>query len=213
MSLDLEEQEKLDTLKDYWNSYGNLVVGALAAVAITFAGVQWWQHNQQQKSAEASALFTALQNAQKTNQTQIVTDTAKTLTGQYASTAYAARGALIAAASNVQANDVKTAKAELQWVIDNSKEDGIKALATLQMAGILLDENNPSAALALLDAPHEEAFADLFSDRKGDALVMQNKQGEARKAYKIALEKLPAGSPYRKVIEIKLNAIAGVSTK
>ena len=213
MSLDLEEQEKLDTLKEYWSSYGNLIVGALAAVAITFAGMQWWQHNQQQKSAEASALFTALQNAQKSNQTKIVTDTAKTLTEQYASTAYAARGALIAAASNVQADDSKTAKTELQWVLDHSKEDGLKALATLHLAGILLDENNPTAALTLLDTPHEETFADLFSDRKGDALVMQNKRDEARAAYKIALEKLPDGSPYRKVVEIKLNAIAGVASK
>ncbi|MDR3393259.1 MAG: tetratricopeptide repeat protein [Sulfuriferula sp.] len=213
MSLDLEEQEKLDTLKEYWDRYGNLVVGALAAVAITFAGMQWWQHNQQQKSAEASALFSALQNAQKTNQTKIVVETAKTLTEQYAGTAYAARGALIAAATSFNANDLKTAKAELQWVLDHSKEDGIKTLAALHMADILLDENNPAAALALLDAPHEESFADLFSDRKGDALVMQNKRDEARATYKIALEKLPADSPYRKVIEIKLNAIAGVATK
>ena len=213
MSLDLDEQEKLDTLKEYWNSYGNLVVGVLAAVAVTFAGAQWWQHNKQQKSAEASALFTALQTAQKTNQTKIVTDTAKTLTDQYSGTAYAARGSLIAAASNAQVNDIKTAKTELQWVLDNSKESGIKALAALQLAGILLDENNPTAALALLDAPHDEAFADLFSDRKGDTLVMQNKYEEARSAYKIALEKLPADSAYRKVVEIKLNAIAGVTTK
>ncbi|ARU32012.1 hypothetical protein CAP31_10220 [Sulfuriferula sp. AH1] len=121
--------------------------------------------------------------------------------------------ALIAAASNLQSDDTKTAKAELQWVLDNSKEEGMKALAALHLAGVLLDENNPAAALALLDAPHEEAFADLFSDRKGDALVMQNKRDEARAAYKIALEKLPENSPYRKVVEIKLNAIAGVAAK
>ena len=213
MAFDIDEQEKFDTLKDYWNSYGNLVIGILVGAALTFAGVQWWKHNQQQKSSEASALFTALQDAQKNNQTQIVTNTAKTLTEQYADTAYAARGALIAAAGNTQANDIKTAKAELQWVLDHSKEAGMKALAALNLAGILLDENNPAAALALLNAPHEEAFADLFSDRKGDTLVMQNKQAEARSAYKIALEKLPPDSPYRKVVEIKLNAIAGVAPK
>lgn len=213
MSLDLDEQEKLDTLKEYWNKYGKLLAGALAVAAIAFAGMQWWQHNQHQKSAEASALYTALQNAQKTNQNKIVTDTAKTLTEQYSGTAYAARGALISATSNLQSNDTKTAKAELQWVLDHSNEPGLKALATLNMVGILLDENNTAAALTLLDAPHDEAFADLYSDRKGDALVMQNKREEARAAYKIALGKLPADSGYRKVVEIKLNAIAGVTSK
>ncbi len=211
MSLDLEEQEKLDALKDGWNRYGNLIVAALSIVAISYAGWQWWQHNQQQKNAEAAVIYSALQNAQKEQKTQIITDTAKTLTEQYGNTAYAARGALIAAASNVQAQDSKTAKAELQWILDHSKEDAIKSIAALHMAQILFDGNDLNGALALLNADHDEAYAALYNDLKGDILTAQNKREDARAAYKIALAKLNADSPYRQVIAIKLNAVAGVA--
>jgi predicted negative regulator of RcsB-dependent stress response len=211
MSLDLEEQEKLDELKDAWKRYGNLIVGALSIAAISYAGWQWWHHNQQQKNAEAAALYSSLQTAQKSQQNKIVTDNAKTLTEKYGSTAYAARAALIAAASNVQAQDNKTAKVELQWILDNSKEDAIKSVAALHLAQILYDENDLNGALALLNAPHDESYADLYNDLKGDILAAQNKPVDARAAYKIALEKLSADSPYRQVITIKLNAVAGVS--
>ncbi|BBP01711.1 YfgM family protein [Sulfuriferula nivalis] len=211
MSLDLEEQEKLDELKDAWKRYGNFIVGALSIAAISYAGWQWWHHTQQQKNAEAAALYGALQTAQKSQQTKIVTDSAKTLTEKYGSTAYAARAALIAAASNVQAQDNKTAKVELQWILDNSKEDAIKSVAALHLAQILYDENDLNGALALLNAAHDESYADLYNDLKGDILAAQNKQADARAAYKIALEKLSADSPYRQVITIKLNAVAGVS--
>lgn len=211
MSLDLEEQEKLDALKDAWKRYGNLIVGALSIAVISYAGWQWWQHNQQQKNAEAAALYSALQTAQKSQQTEIVTDSAKTLTEKYGNTAYAARAALIAAASNVQAQDSKTAKVELQWVLDHSKEDAIKSVAALHLAQILFDENNLNGALALLNAAHDEAYADLYNDLKGDILAAQNKQEDARAAYKIALAKLAIDSPYRQVLTIKLNAVAGVT--
>lgn len=211
MSLDLEEQEKLDALKDAWKRYGNLIVGVLSIAAISYAGWQWWQHNKQQKNAEAAALYSALQTAQKSQQTKIVTDSAKTLTEKYGNTPYAARAALIAAASNVQAQDSKTAKIELQWVLDHSKEDTIKSVAALHLAQILFDENDLNGALALLNAAHDEAYADLYNDLKGDILAAQNKQEDARAAYKIALAKIAVDSPYRQVLTIKLNAVAGVT--
>lgn len=211
--LDLDEQEKIDTLKDNWKRYGSLIIAVLVIAAIALSGAQWWRHKQQQQAAEAAVLYFALQNAQNTNQGKTVTAIAQTLMTQYATTAYAPRGAIIAAANNVQANHPDAAKIELQWVLDHSQDAGLKALAGLHLAAILLDQNQPAAALALLNAPHQETFADLYNDLKGDTLVMQHKPDEARAAYQIALEKLPADSPYRSVIEIKLNAIGGVANK
>lgn len=211
--LDLDEQEKIDALKNYWQRYGNLILVILALAAFGLAGWQWWHHMQQKKSAEAGVLYEDLQNASKNRQLRIVTDTAQTLMTQYGNTAYSARGAIIAAAANVQAGNLPLAQRELQWVLAHSKEEGIKAWAGLHLAEIYIDENQPAAALAQLNAPHEEAFADLYDDLKGDALVMQNKRPEARAAYKIALAKLPPDSQFRSIIETKLNAIGGVAAQ
>ncbi len=209
MAYDLEEQEKLDALKDAWNRYGNLVVGVLAIAIIAAAGMQWWNYHQRQKSAEAASLFGTLETAQQANQPKRVKDTAAALIDKYASTAYAARAALISASSNSQTGDFKSAQAQLQWVLDHSDENGLKQLASLRLAALLIDQKNPAAAIKLLDAPHDEAFAGRFADLKGDALMQQNQPAQARASYTIALEKLDAQSPFRKYIEVKLDGLGG----
>jgi predicted negative regulator of RcsB-dependent stress response len=209
MAYDLEEQEKLDALKDAWNRYGNLAVGALAIVVIGFSGMQWWNYHQHKQAAEAASLFGTLQTAQQANQPKRVKDTAAALIDKYAGTAYAARAALISASSNSQAGDVTSAQAQLQWVLDNSKENGMKQLAALRLAALLIDQKKAADAIKLLDAPHDEAFAARFADLKGDALMQQNQPAQARASYTIALEKLDAQSPFRKYIEVKLDALGG----
>ena len=209
MAYDLEEQEKLDALKDAWNRYGNLAVGALAIVVIGFSGMQWWNYHQHKQSAEAASLFGTLQTAQQANQPKLVKDTAAALIDKYAGTAYAARAALISASSNSQAGDVASAQAQLQWVLDHSDENGLKQLASLRLGALLIDQKKAADAIKLLDAPHDEAFAGRFADLKGDALMQQNQPAQARASYTIALEKLDPQSPFRKYIEVKLDALGG----
>ncbi len=62
-------------------------------------------------------------------------------------TAYAPMSALSAAKSAFEANDLKTAKAQLQFVIDNG-DDEYKSVAQLRLAGVLLDEKNFDGAHA-----------------------------------------------------------------
>ena len=44
MAYDLEEQEQLASLKAWWKDNGTLVLVAIAAAAITFAGWQGWNN-------------------------------------------------------------------------------------------------------------------------------------------------------------------------
>ena len=101
----------------------------------------------------------------------------------------------------------KTLKAQLQWVIEHAKELALKQIASLRLAGILLDEKNYAGALKLLDKPFDPAFAGLSADLKGDVLTAQGKQAEARAAYQIALDKTDQKSVYRKLVQMKLDAL------
>lgn len=209
MTFDLEEQEKLDALKDWWKRYGTWVTAGLAILVIGAAGAQWWQHQQREKSAQAAVMYSALQLAVQANQPKAVKDDAAAIIDKYPGTPYAPRAAMIAARSNAQTGDMKSAQTQLQWAIDHAREDGIKQLAVLRLAALLLEQKNPAEALKLLDAPYDEAFAARFNDLKGDALVQQNKLADARASYKIALEKIDPQSPFRKYIEVKLDALGG----
>ncbi len=209
MTFDLEEQEKLDALKDWWKRYGAWMTGGLVILIIGAAGAQWWRYQQHEKSAQAAVIYGALQLGLQANQPKIIKDNAATIIDKYPGTPYASRAALISASSSVQTGDTKTAESQLRWVIDHTSEDGIKQLAVLRLAAVLLEQKDPAGALKLLDAPYNEAFAARFNDLKGDALVQQNKIADARASYKIALGKIDAQSPYRKYIEVKLDALGG----
>jgi predicted negative regulator of RcsB-dependent stress response len=77
-----------------------------------------------------------------------------------------------------------------------------------RLAQVQLDEKQPDAALATLDAKHPEAFDGLFADLRGDALVAAGRQAEARSAYETALAKLDPKSTYRNFVQVKHDATA-----
>ncbi|WP_291518642.1 tetratricopeptide repeat protein, partial [Acidovorax sp.] len=55
--LDLEEQEQLDQLKHFWNTWGALISSVVIVVAGSVAawnGYQFWQNRQ---ASQAAALF------------------------------------------------------------------------------------------------------------------------------------------------------------
>ena len=72
-----------------------------------------------------------------------------------------------------------------------------------------LDEKKYDEALKLLEAKHPESFTGMYADLRGDALLALGKAAEAKAAYKLALEKLPAQSSYRLLVQVKLDGLGG----
>jgi len=128
---------------------------------------------------------------------------------QYPRMAYATRAALLAAKSNYESGDAKSAKAQLQWVLEHASSDEIKDAARLRLAGVLLDEKNHAEALKLLEAKHGGAFDGLYADLKGDVLLASGKSAEAQASYKLALEKIDPASAYRGLVQMKLDGLDG----
>jgi predicted negative regulator of RcsB-dependent stress response len=105
------------------------------------------------------------------------------------------------------AGDLATAKTHLQWIVDHARDEDMKSLARFRLAGILLDEKKLDDALKLLDTRPEDPLANLIADLRGDVLVAKGSTAEARAAYQAALEKTDARSPYRNLIQIKIDAL------
>jgi predicted negative regulator of RcsB-dependent stress response len=207
MAYDLEEQEQIAVIKDWWRKYGNLVTTAVLALVVGVSGVLAWRYYRAQQSSSAAVLYSQLDTAEKSNESKKVQDIAATLTASHAGTPYASMAALRAAKSFAEMNDLTNAKQRLQWVVDKAKDDETRDIARLRLAGVLFDEKNHDEALKLLDAKHATAFDGLYADLKGDILAAQNKRTEARAAYQIALEKSDPRSSYRQLIQVKLDAL------
>src|SRR5256714_15257303 len=60
---DLEEQEKIDDLKAWWEQYGKYVSAAVTAVAVVVIGVQGWRWYQRTQAEQASVLYQAVSQA------------------------------------------------------------------------------------------------------------------------------------------------------
>jgi predicted negative regulator of RcsB-dependent stress response len=210
MAYDLEEQEQLASLKAFWSKYGNVLTWVAIIALASYAGYNYWNAHVRAQSTEASGLYdellVSLQAKDNAKAQRIATD----IKNRYGKTSYAEMAALGAAKTAFEANDLKTAKVQLQWVIDNG-DDAYQAIARLRMSAVLLDEKAYDAALKQVADVKGAHYAGLAADRKGDILAAQNKLAEARTAYLAALAAMDKRDPGRQLVAFKLEAIGGTA--
>ena len=210
MALDLEEQEQLAELKTWWNQHGNLIVSAVLACALVFAGWQGWRWYQANQAAQAAGLYESLARAAQAGDAKALRDAAGSLIESYPRTLYAAMGALVAARFHFDRNDLKAARTQLQWVIDHSPSEDFKDVARLRLASILLDEKAYDEALKALEAKHGAAYDAQFEALRGDVLVAKGQPAEARAAYQAAIEKAAKDQgAFRESVRMRLEALGG----
>ena len=210
MPLDLEEQEHVDELKAWWSRYGTLVVSLAAAVAIGATGWVLWRNYQAGEAAKASAIYDNLAKAAQAGDAKALRDSGGALTEGFPRTLYASMGALVSARFYFDRNDLKGAKAQLQWVIDRSPSDDLRELARLRLGGILLDEKAHDEALKIADTAHAAAYDAQYAALKGDVLVAKGQAAEAKAAYKLALDKAGKESAaFRESVRMRLEALGG----
>jgi predicted negative regulator of RcsB-dependent stress response len=208
-AFDLEEQEKIDELKAWWKRWGNLVTIVVAVGLFAAAGNEYWKSHSAKQVAEAAAYFDRMQQALQAGDKKLAKEAGATLIDKFASTPYATRAAMALASVNARDKDVKSAKAQLEWTIEHTKETALRDVSRLRLAGLLLDEKQYDAAMAQLNAAHSDSYGPRFDDLKGDVYLAQGRSEEARAAYSAAHAKLKETSPLRGMVEMKLDSLGG----
>lgn len=205
--LDLEEQEQLDQIKHLWKQYGNAITWALIVILSGFAawnGYNYWQRSQ---AVQAAAIFDELERSVRAGDAARMAVTLTDIQSKFAKSTYAQQGALLVARYHAEHAQGDQARATLQWVADNSPDPGYSAVARLQIAGLLMDAKQWDQALQALSAPFAGEFDALAADRRGDVMALQGKTQEAVAQYQKAYHGLDATSAYRRMVEVKLNAL------
>ena len=208
--LDLEEQEQLDQLKHFWNTWGTLISSVLILVAgslVAWNGYQYWQNRQ---ASQAAALYDAVDVAARAGDQARMAQAFADLKGKYAGTTQASQAGLALAKTMVEAGNADGAKEALAWVAAQSGDDGLKALAKVRLASVLIDKKNYDDALKQLSGSAPLEFEAVFADRKGDIYLLQDKRAEAIAEYSKAYKSFEEGVEYRRLVEVKLGAL-GVS--
>jgi predicted negative regulator of RcsB-dependent stress response len=126
---------------------------------------------------------------------------------RFGGTVYADQAGLLAAKAFYDKGNLDASKAALSWVTDKAKDEGYQSIAKLRLSGILLEAKAYDEAFKLLSGTFSKDFAPLASDRRGDILLLQGKKVEARAEYENAYKGLDERAEYRRLVEVKLNAL------
>lgn len=208
MAYDLEEQEQLAKLRDWWNRYGTVLVSVSAIVLVAVLGWQGWSAYQGNQAKQARGYFDAVELASQQPSADSVTRilaAMQTLRKDFATTDYAARAALYAAAALEAQQNLSAAQDQLEWLI-KSHHAALVPVAQLRLAGLFLDQKKYDQALALLANP-PAPFEALFADRRGDIYLAQGNAEQAKQSWTKTLSLIGPQNPLAPVVQIKLDSL------
>ena len=152
-------------------------------------------------------LYDEIERAVKSGETARIDRTLADMKDRFGGTVYAQQAGLLAAKAYYDKGNIDAARTALTWVADKSSDPGYQAIAKLRLAGILLEKKAFDEALQQLSGTFPKDFSGLVADRRGDILMAQGKKVEAKAEYEKAYKDLDAGVEYRRMVEVKLNAL------
>ncbi len=190
-----DEQQSLGALKQY----GGYILSAIILVLAGYFGWTYWQKHGGNIDTAAANDFAKIQSDQnniETLTTQAASDTkaqAQLATAQtnldkdlgefvakHDNSVYTWQALMLQAKQQTDKNDLKAAAATLQKASQLTlKDDGLKAIAILRQAQVLLSDNQADAAQKRLQSPLPAAFEASKLEILGD---IANQQGDKKTA-------------------------------
>ena len=205
--LDLEEQEQLAELKHFWKKYGNIITWALIVVFGSVSAWQGYHYWQGKQAAQAAVMYEEVERAVQSGEAVRLDRSLSDMKNRFGGTVHADQAGLLIAKAYYDKGSLDASKAALRWVAENASDEGYQSLAKLRLAGIFFEAKAYDEALKLVSGTFPKDFAALAFDRSGDILLAQGKKSEAKLKYEKAYKGLEESVEYRRLVEIKLNAL------
>lgn len=229
-----DEQQSLGALKQY----GGYIVSAIMLVLAGYFGWTYWQKHGGNIDTAAANDFAKIQSDQNnidTLTTQAASDTkaqAQLATAQtnldkdldefvakHDNSVYTWQALMLQAKQQTDKNDLKAAAATLQKASQLTlKDEGLKAIAILRQAQVLLSDNQADAAQKRLQSPLPAAFEASKLEILGDIANQQGDKKAAASHYQKAwqlIEQRNQNNPNpqdRALLRIKMESL-GLSVK
>ncbi len=198
------EKEQIDQIKKWWGENGKaLIFGLVLGVGGLF-GYRYWEASRIAEGQNASINYEHLLTIASAGASEEATEAGDAIIKGYPKSTYAKLSALILAKLAVDSRDLNDAKTRLQWVIDNSNKGKIKPIAQARLAQLNLAQGDTENAAKLI-SEIETAYADRFTELRGDVLLAQGELDDARAKYEQALEKARERGSAGETIQLKID--------
>jgi predicted negative regulator of RcsB-dependent stress response len=148
------EDEQIQELKNFCIKYKKIIIPLLLIAVVTASSIFGFKKVTKRYNNSASSIYLQIMDAtSKTELTDEFKNNVAKLQNEYSKTEYASLASFLYAKKLVTSNDLDSAKQQLNWIINNSKQESIKIIAKQRIARILISESTDGAdqALKLLD--------------------------------------------------------------
>lgn len=204
--LNLEEQEQIAQIKQFWADYGRLIIALTLIIILAIAGFFSWQWWQAQKATEAGLLYEEMGVAIVNDNQDKVKEIVLQVQTEHKPTYYASLASIVAANYMYAKNDLDDAALFLSWVKDNGKDQGWNAMAVLRLADVLTDQGKYDEALSVLSTKVGNEFLPLIADKRGNVYVAQQDTENAKRSFLEAYQGL-GQSDHKAFIAKKLSLL------
>lgn len=190
----VSEKEQLEAIRKWWNENGKYI--AIAVVIGLMVGLGWRYLNifEKRRAENAGMVYASILQAEAKKDDTTVLGGTQILMNRFSGTPYAALSALLSARINVNQKKFDAALTQLQWVVKHSDEKRLQQIARINAARILLQQNEPKAALVEVSVVEDKAFLPMIDWVKGDIYAKIHNAEKARAHYrdaKAALSEFP----------------------
>lgn len=197
MAINVTEQEQLDQVKHWWESYGKPVMLGAAIGLVLIGGYQWYRSDREEKALAASAKYQQML-AIDADQTAALAKAADELRASYPASPYAVLAAMLKARALLADGDAKAAGESLQWASDHATNERLADLARLRLTQLAIDGGNNERARTLIDAGMAQGSDSplywRYAELRGDLLAATGDPAGAATAYQQAIDNADRGA-------------------
>ena len=203
-----EEQEQLEALRRWWDSYGRpVVLGGVVGLA-ALLGYQWYDNQQTSKAIAASGLYQQLTAGGTAEAAEAANHR---LVDEFSGTPYATLALLGDGARASAAGDLDLARQALARAMETAPDHKLRELARLNLARVELAAGNATQAITLAERRDRKLYPVLFLELVGDAHTALGNREEARTAYRAALDVEQVPQQLAALIRLKLESLGSSS--
>lgn len=186
MALSPEDQEQLESLRQWWKENGTSAIVGVLLGASTIGGYQGWRFWQDYRADAAGEVYHRYRVQLEAERTDEALAVAQELREDYPSTVYATMAGLTASRIHLDQGTSEQAQQWLDWVRKNAPEPSLQALATIRLARVYLEQEQWQEGLDLLENWSEEGWDASRHELLGDLYRQAGRLDNAREAYREA---------------------------
>ncbi|WP_448548819.1 YfgM family protein [Thalassotalea fusca] len=186
MDINQTEEQQVEAIKKFWHENGNSIIAGVVIGLGGFVGYNLYQdHKLEQETAIADAYQAVVEKAAEDSST--FTQSAREFIDANGDSGYVSLTALALAKTAADAKDWPEAAKQLTLAAEKAQAEGIKSIALVRLARVLIQQEKYTEALDVLAKPMAASFTAAVEELKGDVYLAQDKKELARNAYQAAL--------------------------